>query len=305
MAFDQFSSVVNRPNFEKRKYSSQEMKIDPSSLVDLSHLMLERNSYFREGLAQLTSLYGNTTFFPQYKDNPVDDKLLLKMLLYFWVTTNLFNGVGQFGFSYPFAYQGMCVPSACSLEDIQNNSIQFGQDNLYVQDLGMVYTSPLADLGLVKIFQFYADAEDIIKQSVGCSDDQVYKGHWDEANYIIVSLLAVIGTFILVGTILDLYLHHHNNNKKSDINVGYQILLAFSLIENTKFVFAAPGKGESARFGCLEGMRSLSMTWVILGHHFLFAGSTLHVKNKEYTEDVQNRHGGGILFEGYLFRDMI
>ena len=69
---------------------------------------------------------------------------------------------------------------------------------------------------------------------------------------VLVTLLSIIAASILLGTVVDLY-----DNKPTD----HQIIKAFSLAENLKFVFSAPPPGGSSRFGCLEGMRSLSMTW--------------------------------------------
>ena len=72
------------------------------------------------------------------------------------------------------------------------------------------------------------------------------------------ALLAIIGFFVLLGTVLD---YNETNKNTKNQNIGYQILKAFSLKENIKFVFEAPAKGGTGRFQCLEGMRSLSMTW--------------------------------------------
>ena len=88
--------------------------------------------------------------------------------------------------------------------------------------------------------------------AVGCSDDEIYSGHWKVENYIVVTLLSIIAACIFLGTAVDLY-----DNKTTD----HPIIRAFSLVENLKFVFEAPPPGGSSRFGCLEGMRSLSMTW--------------------------------------------
>ena len=130
---------------------------------------------------------------------------------------------------------------------------------------------------------------------MGCSDDYVYSGEWRTENYIVVTLLGIIAFFILLGTAMDTY------EKDKRQNMGYQIVKAFSLKENLKFIFNVPAAGGSGRFDCLEGMRSLrekfsffskfrysyrnrklsmrnpelnsflSMTWVILGHHFEYS----------------------------------
>ena len=100
-------------------------------------------------------------------------------------------------------------------------------------------------------------AEEALQVSVGCSDRDIYSGAWNLENYVVVSLLATIGVFILLGTLLD-----YNEINSKTHNTGYQIMKAFSLRENIKFVFESPAaKGGSGRFECLEGMRSISMTW--------------------------------------------
>ena len=39
---------------------------------------------------------------------------------------------------------------------------------------------------------------------------------------------------------------------------------------------------------------------MILGHHFAFGPSLLNVKDNQHTLEVQNQHGGGILFEAIM-----
>ena len=86
--------------------------------------------------------------------------------------------------------------------------------------------------------------------AVGCSDDEIYTGAWRPENYVVMTVLGLIAVSILLTTGLDI-------QGNSD-----QFVKAFSLKENLKVVFAAPdSSGASGRFGCLEGMRSLSMTW--------------------------------------------
>ena len=51
------------------------------------------------------------------------------------------------------------------------------------------------------------------------------------------------------------------------------------------------------RLDCLDGMRAISMTWVILGHHFLGANSYLDGRNKEYKDSISRENAGGLFFE--------
>ena len=120
------------------------------------------------------------------------------------------------------------------------------------EGMAVIISSPYLNEGLGAILQM--DADDVTRQSVGCSDSEPYSGELDSANIAVISVLAIIAALTLVGTGMDVY-----GNKNPAI--FYQIMTAFSLRENIKFVFEAPAKGNSARFGCLEGMRSLSMTW--------------------------------------------
>ena len=62
-------------------------------------------------------------------------------------------------------------------------------------------------------------------------------------------------------------------------------------------------KKASQRLDCLEGMRGISMTWVILGHNFVFGASLLHVSNKSFIDNIwMKKHGLAIeaLMQGQL-----
>ena len=45
-------------------------------------------------------------------------------------------------------------------------------------------------------------------------------------------------------------------------------------------------KKGSQRLDCLEGMRGISMTWVILGHNFAFGASLLNISNKSFIDSI-------------------
>ena len=245
VSFSNFSSFFSDVKYKQRTYSSM-LDLDPSKLVNLYDLLVERNSYFHEAHQHLTSLYENSTLFPQ-KNNAN----IFGILINIWIGLNFSNGVGQWGFNFPFPYQGMCFPTECSIEDIETNSFLFNLKFLN-EGMAVIISSPVVNEGFGQILRMDSDA--LIRQSVGCSDSQPYSGDLDSANIAIISVLSIIAAFILVGTAMDL---QGNQNP----SILYQIMKAFSLRENIKFVFEAPAKGGSARFGCLEGMRSLSMTW--------------------------------------------
>ena len=77
----------------------------------------------------------------------------------------------------------------------------------------------------------------------------------------------------------------------------FQLITAFSLYSNLEFIFQQNNKKGTNRLDCLDGVRSISMTWVILGHNFLFGSVFLHGRNPDYINAVRSDHGGGVAFE--------
>ena len=181
---------------------------------------------------------------------------------------NMFNGVGFFGYQLPLPYQGMCYPSACSVEDININSEALAS-RFALPCTPVVGASPIVGDAFLDIIQdqfFFngEDKEEMKGQIIGCSDSEAYSGQWKAENYVIVTLFSIIAFLILLGTAADLlekniYIGEPEERKKSGL--AYQMLKSFSLVENLSFIFAVSGKAGAQRFGCLEGMRSLSMTW--------------------------------------------
>ena len=126
---------------------SPEIDLDASKLVNLHDLLLERNSFLIQALRQLTAIYEDTTVFP---NNTKDPNQLVGFLLNWWLTLNIRTGVGIMGFSYPVAYQGMCFPDSCTLEDIETNSLLFGLQ-FHVEDYLPIISSPVINDGLGKL----------------------------------------------------------------------------------------------------------------------------------------------------------
>ena len=47
---------------------------------------------------------------------------VIEIMIALWLQVNIMNGVG-----YKYPYQGMCFPSACSNEEIHQNSLEFSK----------------------------------------------------------------------------------------------------------------------------------------------------------------------------------
>jgi hypothetical protein len=63
-------------------------------------------------------------------------------------------------------------------------------------------------------------------------------------------------------------------------------LLGFSAYKNTKVLFAISNKSNPEHLHCLNGIRFISITWVILGHVFGNLTATPNNTNASYTAKV-------------------
>ena len=68
-----------------------------------------------------------------------------------------------------------------------------------------------------------------------------------------------------------------------------KLLLGFSLYKNTKVLFSISNKSNPDHLLCLNGIRSISITWVILGH--VYSGLTSHPSNTNvpYSQKVYTK----------------
>ncbi|GFS85591.1 nose resistant to fluoxetine protein 6, partial [Nephila pilipes] len=83
----------------------------------------------------------------------------------------------------------------------------------------------------------------------------------------IVTLLVIL---LCIGTALESYLNRRkgDNGKLLPLNTLQQILLAFSMLNNTQKLCSYVSKTNEMK--SLHGIRALSMTWVILGHTYIW-----------------------------------
>ncbi len=65
--------------------------------------------------------------------------------------------------------------------------------------------------------------------------------------------------------------------------MGYQLLASFSMYQNTKKLLDTSGSKRPELIPCLDGIRFLSMTWVVLLHTYdLSTFSTLFTAVNKY-----------------------
>ncbi|XP_043217996.1 nose resistant to fluoxetine protein 6-like [Amphibalanus amphitrite] len=167
----------------------------------------------------------------------------------------------------PTGVIGLCVPSSCSSVDVQTGLQSMLGDNVTVT----AFTSEVAD------------------QTVDLQP----------ADIVVITLLALVGVLLLVGTALDVWLGYRAERqadklrmtsvvdspnsrlpqmlhvvepkpatmqqRKPPVLANWQrVLVAFSLYTNTKKLLDTSTSKGTLR--CIHGIRFFSMTWVLLGH---------------------------------------
>jgi len=273
----------------------EDLDVETSDLLDLKDIFLEKNSYARKVHDKLHEIVMRPDIQEVIRanDDPPDINDLKTLPLYFmmvfWFIINNGYGPGKWMYQPQIAYQGFCYPVQCSKEDIDTNNIIFAKEVLKFDPF--VINSPIIPPYVTKSWPKWFADQNVIS-SVGCSNDEKYKDNWKAENYIMVTVLSVIGFFILVGTIVEL-ISRQENKEKHKHGIGFKIITSFSLISNMEFIFKVSDGKKGQRFDCLEGMRAISMTWVILGHNFIFGPTLLTLRNPTIMNKIWGKQIGG------------
>ncbi|XP_042885812.1 nose resistant to fluoxetine protein 6-like [Penaeus japonicus] len=82
-----------------------------------------------------------------------------------------------------------------------------------------------------------------------------------------ISFLSVMLALLTTGTAADIY---YRVASSSTPRLGVRFLLPFSAYTNLEKMFHVTTESRPGVISCLHGMRVLSMTWVILGHQYVF-----------------------------------
>ena len=278
--------------------------VNTSSLIQLSEYILERNGYIRSiHTAMVNLVEENSLLQTRAGVDPADVPGLVAglMVLAWWVAQAGSTGSGYWTLLPQLPYQGMCYPAECSSEDINKNNVEVAK-MMFRAGPGtpFVRPSPIIPEFLASFLVPDADQDmvDTVKRSIiGCSGDERHSGDWSSDNVTAVAVFSVVGFFIVVGTLVDTISKESKLiGDKIPEGLLIKILKAFSLTSNLEFIFKHVDKKGSGRLDCLEGMRAISMTWVILGHNFAFGAVLLHVRNYIQTAEVQST-GGSVFLE--------
>jgi len=148
--------------------------------------------------------------------------------------------------SYAWIVLGRCIPSVCSDEDIINGWVNF-----------LNYTREFSELPeeAHNSFQFYPT-------SCHTQDEKV---SLEPADWGMIALLSVFGFFLCIGTVADCLL----NIFRIDIlpEQFNQIFQGFSIYNNTLRLFNTRPSGSDS-LSCINGIRFLSLSWVVIGHSY-------------------------------------
>ncbi|XP_050668649.1 nose resistant to fluoxetine protein 6-like isoform X2 [Leptidea sinapis] len=85
---------------------------------------------------------------------------------------------------------------------------------------------------------------------------------WIPGDYVAISILSLIGFLVIMGTVYDIW-YLKKTKKPESIN---NAILSFSLLKNLRDLFTISKR--SGTLDCLDGLRALSMLWVVIGHSF-------------------------------------
>ncbi|KAG8200755.1 hypothetical protein JTE90_022356 [Oedothorax gibbosus] len=127
---------------------------------------------------------------------------------------------------------GICVPSGCSVDDI-NQVIQTVTSRIAISPkVSRCELKQLDDFTPLRIF--------------------------------VICVLCFAGLLLVIGSSIDFYAYYFN---KKFLSTTAQVLLCFSMITNfRKFTNT---KTSSDTLSCLNGIRFLCMSWIVLGHTYI------------------------------------
>ena len=171
-------------------------------------------------------------------------RLALSLYLSTWWAINSVNGAGLWMAAIPaLASQGMCYPSACSKDDISANNIAYARTFFPFPDKSPpIVALPIVPDALAVALDVDKEMKEAVQLSaIGCSDDERHSGNWKAENYVMVTILSIIGFLVFAGSTMEMAIRSFYVDSSLDLSsppgLGSKLLMAFSLISNLEFIF--------------------------------------------------------------------
>ncbi len=133
---------------------------------------------------------------------------------------------------------GICVPSTCRAEDLNNI---LGYDPSWDNDTSLAWID-------------------------SCVEDDFPP--WIIGDYVTLGIVGLIGFIITIGTSYDILTRHfyiYQDMRSNSPHLPGKILLCFSMLTNAEKLFSF-SSSDGGELTCLNGIRALSFSWVIMGH---------------------------------------
>ena len=188
-------------------------RFHPENLIKLSKLNLIKSSYFKKFHALMSVVFHEAKFFPT-EDVILIERIALGLYIHLWYSFNSRLGPALL---IPQPYQGMCYPSSCTKQDIENNNVFFFNATIFKYLYN--YNGNTVIAFSPKMPQNPLSQNPELEESLntpGCSDDDKHSAHWKPENYVVVTLLGIIGVLVIIGTVADML--GRNNSKNSELS---------------------------------------------------------------------------------------
>lgn len=183
------------------------------------------------------------------------------------------------GNSYDFGHYDQCVRLAYQIgegvyegQHCQLPLRNVGSENNPIFTLGVCISATCESRTVYAIMsRFYANVELVLSQqdSYHCSTDTVED--YGALQWTVIGLLIALGVGILFSTFYDLV-------KRHTLKTPSNIWNSFSLYRNANALFAQPKNPNSMT--CLNGIRVLSMSWIVLYHAYQEYDSSYVIYNQ-------------------------
>ena len=173
---------------------------------------------------------------------------------------------------------GMCIPKACSVEDFNKNFDYLTANSSAPVNITINLNINGSTINNTVNFDLLPLS---IHTSVCYSNENIH-GTPEELPGVYVFfyvLFSAIAACTILGTLVEIaYTFLLKKSTPEDLSI--QLLLCFSLYKNGRRLLSTESVGKD-HLDCMNGMRFLSMTWVVLGHALFlpFQSKTRNIKD--------------------------